>query len=364
MTLPDSLSWITQPAKAPCAESQQAAYAHQQQLTKPPGSLGQLEAIAIQLAGLQGKVLPSIEQIHIAIFAADHGIANAGVSAFPQAVTGEMIRNFAHGGAAIAVLAKQLNAQLQVVNLGTAFEVEAIDGVDSFIIGPGTHNFAEQAAMSEAQLADALNVGKQSIDNIKAADTETTLGQLFIGGEMGIANTTTATALAAAILQLPVAELVGPGTGINSATQQHKQQVIEQALQLHQLDQVAEFNTATLLNTLHCVGGFEIAALTGSYLRAAQQGIAILVDGFIASVAALIALRLQPEIKPWMILGHQSAEPGHVKVLEALGLEPLLQLGMRLGEASGAACSVPLLQLACSLHSNMATFESASISQN
>lgn len=359
MTLPESLLWLTQPAKAPCAESQQAAHAHQQQLTKPPGSLGQLEAIAIQLAGLQGRTLPSIEQVHISIFAADHGIANAGVSAFPQAVTGEMIRNFAHGGAAIAVLAKQLNAHLQVVNLGTAFEVEAIAGVDSFIIGPGTHNFAEQAAMSEAQLAEAINVGKQSIDKIKSAN-----GQLFIGGEMGIANTTTATALAAAILQLPVAELVGPGTGINSATQQHKQQVIEQALQLHQLDQMAESNTASLLNTLRCVGGFEIAALTGSYLRAAQQGIAVLVDGFIASVAALIALRLQPGIKPWMILGHQSAEPGHAKVLDALGLEPLLQLGMRLGEASGAACAVPLLQLACSLHSNMATFESASISQS
>ncbi len=359
MILPESLGWMSQAAQAPCIDSQQAAHAHQQQLTKPPGSLGQLEAIAIQLAGLQGKVFPSIERIHISIFAADHGIANTGVSAFPQAVTGEMIRNFAHGGAAIAVLAKQLQAQLQVVNLGTAFEVEAIDGVDRRIIGPGTENFAEQPAMSEAQLANALNAGKESIDNIQPTN-----GQLFIGGEMGIANTTTATALAAALLQRPVAELVGPGTGINSATQQHKQQIIEQALQLHQLDNITDFNSAALLNILRCVGGFEIAALTGSYLRASQQGIAILVDGFIATVAALIAIRLQPEVKEWMILGHQSAEPGHAKVLEALGLEPLLQLGMRLGEASGAACAVPLLQLACSLHSNMATFESASISQS
>ncbi|BFM17655.1 nicotinate-nucleotide--dimethylbenzimidazole phosphoribosyltransferase [Maricurvus nonylphenolicus] len=353
------LDWLTQPAKPVCDTSQSQAEAHQQQLTKPPGSLGQLEAIAIQLAGLQGQEKPQIEQVHITVFAADHGIANAGVSAFPQAVTGEMIRNFAHGGAAIAVLAKQLGAQLQVVNLGTASELEAIAGVEANVIGPGTANFAEQAAMTETQLAQALNYGKNCIDQL---DPKTI--QLFIGGEMGIANTTTASALAAALLQCPAEAVVGPGTGINQTTQQHKQQVISQALQLHKLNQGANPSDPTyLLTMLRSIGGFEIAALTGAYLRAAQQGIAILVDGFIASVAALIALRLQPDLKPWLILGHRSAEPGHSKVVEALGLIPILDLNMRLGEGSGAACAVPLLKLACELHNNMATFDSANVSK-
>lgn len=354
-----NLGWLSLPPKKPCEASQRHAEARQQQLTKPPGSLGQLEALAIQLAALQGREAPGIEQIHITIFAADHGIANAGVSAFPQAVTGEMIRNFAHGGAAIAVLAKQLGAQLQVINLGTASELETIAGVDANIIGPGTANFAEQAAMTNSELAQALNCGKQCIDQLDSENV-----QLFIGGEMGIANTTTASALAAALLQCAAADVVGPGTGVNQATQLHKQQVITQALSLHKLDQAFDSTDHNdLLNMLRCIGGFEIAALTGAYLRAAQQGITILVDGFIASVAALIALRLQPSIKPWLILGHRSAEPGHSKVVDALGLEPLLDLHMRLGEGSGAACAVPLLKLACELHNNMATFDSANISK-
>lgn len=359
LNLPLNLDWLTLPSKPVCNASQSQAEAHQQQLTKPPGSLGQLEAIAIQLAGLQAQARPHIEQVHITVFAADHGIANAGVSAFPQAVTGEMVRNFAHGGAAIAVLARQLGAQLQVVNLGTASELEPIASVEANIIGPGTANFAEQAAMTETQLAQALDCGKNCIDKLDPKAT-----QLFIGGEMGIANTTTASALAAALLQCPAEAVVGPGTGVNQATQQHKQQVISRALQLHKLDQGADTrDTAYLLTMLRCIGGFEIAALTGAYLRAAQRGIAILVDGFIASVAAFIALRLQPELKPWLFLGHRSAEPGHSKVVEALGLTPLLDLQMRLGEGSGAACAVPLLKLACELHNTMATFDSANVSK-
>jgi nicotinate-nucleotide--dimethylbenzimidazole phosphoribosyltransferase len=350
-----TINWLQQAAQQPCAKSRQAAQAHQLQLTKPPGALGQLEQIAIQLASLQRTATPAIETIAISIFAADHGIAEENVSAFPQAVTAEMVRNFASGGAAIAVLARHLNAQLRVCNLGTVAELEAINGVESQRLGAGSSNFSRQPAMSEEQLQQALAIGKQHIEAASARRCD-----IFIGGEMGIANTTSATALACALLQQPASTLTGPGTGINAQTQQHKQQVIERSLTLHQLNS-AHANHQTL-HYLRCVGGFEIAALVGTFVRGAQLGMPMLVDGFIASVAALTALRLCPQLHPWLILGHQSAEPGHRAVVEALGLTPLLQLQMRLGEASGAACAVPLLQLACTLHNEMATFSSANVS--
>ncbi len=342
------MNWLEQPVKSPCDKSILTATARQQQLTKPPGSLGQLETLAIQLAGLQATETPAVNNIAISIFAADHGIAAEKVSAFPQAVTAEMIRNFAHGGAAISVLAKQLNAKLRVANLGTVTELEAITGVEDNRLGAGTANFAKTAAMTEQQLQQALAIGKQHIDEASA--------DIFIGGEMGIANTTSATALACALLQKPASALTGPGTGINRETQQHKQQIIEAALALHQP------KPSQALENLRLLGGFEIAALTGAFIRGAQVGMPLLIDGFIASIAALTALCYQPGIAPWLILGHQSAEPGHQAVVAALDKTPLLQLQMRLGEASGAACAVPLLQLACTLHNSMATFDSANIS--
>ncbi|MEE8057405.1 MAG: nicotinate-nucleotide--dimethylbenzimidazole phosphoribosyltransferase [Pseudomonadales bacterium] len=349
------MNWLDQTAQQPCLQSRLIAESRQLQLTKPPGSLGQLEQLAIQLASLQQRETPAIERIAISIFAADHGIAAENVSAFPQVVTAEMVRNFSSGGAAIAVLARQLNAQLRVCNLGTVNELEAIDGVESNRLGAGTNNFSQQPAMTESQLQQALDVGKQHADDAKAQASD-----LFIGGDMGIANTTSATALACALLQQPTRRLTGPGTGINSAEQLHKQQVIEQSLALHDLN--TEDSAQDPINCLRHVGGFEIAALVGAYIRCAQIGVAVLVDGFIASVAALTALRIRPDIHSWLILGHQSAEPGHSWVIEALNITPLLQLQMRLGEASGAACAVPLLRLACALHNEMATFESANVS--
>ncbi len=346
------MSWLDHAVKTPCPQSQQAALARQQQLTKPPGSLGELEQVAVTLASLQANKTPHIDNIHISIFAADHGIAAQAVSAFPQAVTVEMIRNFASGGAAIAVLARQLKATLKVCNVGTVNELETIEGVIDCRISAGTADFSHQAAMTTAQLEQALAIGKQQLDQAHTEGCD-----LFIGGEMGIANTTSATALACALLGLPASQLTGPGTGIDHNTQQHKQKIIEQALQFHNLNK----NPAALY-CLQTVGGFEISALCGAYLRAAQVGIAVLVDGFIACVAALVALRIQPHISPWLFLGHQSAEPGHSLVVKALDKTPLLQLQMRLGEASGAACAVPLLQLACALHNQMATFDSAGVS--
>jgi nicotinate-nucleotide--dimethylbenzimidazole phosphoribosyltransferase len=216
----------------------------------------------------------------------------------------------------------------------------------------GTANFAREAAMSEAQLATALQAGREAVNRAITAGA-----QLFIGGEMGIANTSAATAMACALLQRPAVELVGPGTGLQADGVSHKAQVIEQALALHRNAMVSP------LAVLRCVGGFEIAALCGAYIAAAQQGLPVLLDGFISSSAALLALRVNPAIAPWLMLSHASAEPGHAAIVDAIGGQPLLDLGMRLGEGSGAAMTVPLLRLACELHNNMATFAEAGVAE-
>lgn len=343
--------WLAQPCAALNETARAEALARQGQLTKPPGSLGQLEAIAVQLAALQGTVKPQMERVHIRIFAADHGVACEGVSAFPQAVTAEMVRNFARGGAAISVLAKQLNARLEVINLGTVLPVEPLENVHDERIAAGTANFAQSPAMTETQLATALQAGRAAVLRAKQD-----AAQLFIGGEMGIANTTSASAIACALLQESPQLLAGPGTGLDSKGVANKAAVIQRALDLHRA------NLAQPLDVLRHVGGFEIAALTGAYLAAAQNGMPVLVDGFISSVAALAAVRIQAGARNWMLFAHASAEPGHQRVLTALGAQPMLQLGMRLGEGSGAATAVPLLQLACALHNNMATFAEAQVS--
>lgn len=343
--------WLAQPCAALNEASRTAALARQGQLTKPPGSLGKLEAIAVQLSALQGTEKPLMERVHISIFAADHGVAAEGVSAFPQAVTAEMVKNFARGGAAISVLAKQINATLEVVNLGTVFPVESLAKVRDEHIAPGTANFTQGPAMTEAQLAAALQAGHAALLRAKQDGA-----QLFIGGEMGIANTTSASAVACALLHESPQLLAGPGTGLDSKGVAHKAIVIQRALNLHHA------SLAQPLDVLRHVGGFEIAALTGAYLAAAQNGIPALVDGFISSVAALVAVRFNPYVNNWLIFAHTSAEPGHKCVLAALNAQPLLQLGMRLGEGSGAVTAVPLLQLACALHNNMATFAEAGVS--
>lgn len=328
----------------------QAAQDRQAQLTKPAGALGRLEDLAIQLASLQGRERPAVDHIHMVIFAADHGVVAEGVSAFPQSVTVAMIRNFATGGAAMSVLAKQLNAHLQVVNLGTLNPHEALPGVQQLAIMPGTANFCEAPAMTEAQCQEARTAGRQVAEHAAAAGRE-----LFIAGEMGIGNTTAAAALACALLNAAPTELVGPGTGLDAAGVAHKAAVIERALTRHGYHPDAP---ATALQTL---GGLEIAALAEAYIAAAEHGLPVLIDGFISSVAALAASRLAPALRPWLLFAHTSAEPGHQRVLTALQAHPLLDLGMRLGEGSGAAIAVPLLQSACALHNQMATFAEAAV---
>jgi nicotinate-nucleotide--dimethylbenzimidazole phosphoribosyltransferase len=344
-----SNSWWLKPAQAIHVQAREQALARQQQLTKPAGSLGQLERLAVQLAGLQGRNTPSVDHLWIAIFAGDHGVVAEGVSAFPQEVTGQMLHNFVTGGAAISVLARQLSAQLDVVDLGTVSPLN-LPGVRHLNLGAGTANFVEGPAMTEAQGLLALEAGRDSVGRALASGAE-----LFIGGEMGIGNTTAASALACAVLGSPVHLLVGPGTGLNAAGVTHKALVIERALALH-----AE-HASDPLRSLFCLGGFEIAALVGAYLACAQQGVVALVDGFICSVAALIAVRLNPSVRDWLIFGHRGAEPGHRHLLESLQAEPLLDLGLRLGEGSGAALAVPLLRLACELHNGMATFAEAAV---
>ena len=355
-----TIRWMAQPCATLNEAAGVAAFARQGQLTKPPGSLGQLEHIAVRLAEMQGVEHPAVDRAAIVIYAADHGIAAENVSAFPQAVTGEMVKNFARGGAAINVLAKTLDATLEVVNLGTVNDPGDWPNVVRAVVAPSTANFAVEPAMSEEQLAQALQAGRSSV--LRALEHG---AQIFIGGEMGIANTTSAAAVACALLGATPKELAGPGTGLDHAGVAHKAEVIQRALALHGFlpSNHKKWIGENTLKVLCHVGGFEIAALTGAYLAAAQNGLPVLVDGYICSVAALVAERFNPLVHDWLLYAHASAEPGHSRVLAALEAQPLLNLGMRLGEGSGAATALPLLRLACALHNGMATFAEAAVSE-
>ncbi|MCH8544917.1 MAG: nicotinate-nucleotide--dimethylbenzimidazole phosphoribosyltransferase [Alcanivorax sp.] len=329
------------------------AAARQATLTKPAGSLGRLEQLAITLAAQQGRDKPAVDRVHIALFAGDHGVCEEGISAFPQTVTGQMIANFAAGGAAISVLARQLDATLEIIDTGTvsARHPQAIDAR----IAAGTANLARTDAMTAAERDQALMAGEAAAERAAAAGAE-----LFIGGEMGIGNTTSAAALACALLGAPARQLTGPGTGLDAAGVAHKTHIVAQALQRH-ADTHAQL-AQDPLTIMASLGGFEIVALSGAMLGCAARRIPVLVDGFIVSVAALAAVHCQPALRPWLHFAHRSGEPGHAHVLDALEAEPLLDLGMRLGEGSGAAVAVPLLRAACALHNGMASFADAGVS--
>ena len=340
---------MQQPAALPDPIAELAARQRQTQLTKPPGALGTLESLAIRFASFQGTATPRLDRVHIAVFAADHGIAASGVSAYPQSVTAAMVRNFVAGGAAISVLARELGATLEVIDVGTLGDPPGAGVIDARI-APGTRDFTTGPAMSDDELTRALRTGVDSAERAHAANA-----QLYIGGDMGIGNTTAATAIIAALLSLAPSTVTGPGTGLDAAGVVRKARIIQQALWLHQS------YCATPIETLRRLGGFEIAALTGAMTRAAQLGLPVLVDGFITSTAALVAVRVEPAVADWLLYSHRSAEPGHATLLQALGATPLLDLGMRLGEGSGAAVAVPLLRLACAIHAGMATFAEAGI---
>lgn len=347
-----SVDWIQEPCHPLDTRAAEAARARQDQLTKPQGSLGRLEELAIRLAGMQGSATLKVDPVRVVQFISDHGVVAEGISAFPQSVTIEMLRNIARGGAAVSVMAQSLGARMDTINLGTVSDPGPVEGVRDAQLGPGTGNIAREPAMSKAQLAQALAIGRDGVD--QAIDEGT---RLIIGGELGIGNTTPAAALACALLDQPAQAIVGPGTGLDSAGLVRKCAAVESALRLHCSEPRAP------LELLRRVGAFDLAALTGLYLRAAQRGVPMIIDGFIVSAAALLTVRLQPRARDWMVFSHSSAEPGHRLMLEAMDADPLLDLGLRLGEATGALAALPLLRLACAIHEDMATFTDAGVSE-
>ena len=314
--------------------------------TKPPGSLGRLEDLAAQIATSQGTVEPVMDRAALIIFIADHGIAEAGVSAFPQAVTMQMARNFLDGGAAATAFAQTLDVPVTLVDAGMR-EPLAHPLLLDRRIGPGTRNFADGPAMSMEQCETALERGRE-------LGREVDCNALCLG-EMGIANSSSATMLAHKLLGLPLAELTGPGAGLDAGGVERKRKVLSRAAartagKLEPTDALAEY------------GGFEIAMLAGAMLGAAESRRIVLVDGFIATAAALAALQLAPGCRSRLVFSHIGAEPGHASMLDALQAEPLLQLGLRLGEGTGALLAWPLLRAAAAILTGMASFEEAGVS--
>ncbi|WP_386078355.1 nicotinate-nucleotide--dimethylbenzimidazole phosphoribosyltransferase [Vreelandella sp. F11] len=319
-------------------------------LTKPPGSLGGLEELAIQLSAIAGELKPSVTPPAVVVFAADHGVAAEGVSAFPQEVTAQMVANFANGGAAINVFARQIGAQVEIVDVGVAAPL-TMQGVTPAKVRHGTANMVVEDAMQFDQAIAAIDVGVAAVNRAKRAGAK-----CLIVGEMGIANTTASSAMLAVLTGESGASVVGAGTGINPQQQAHKVAVIERAINARQA------NPEVPLEVLAKLGGLEIAAMTGAYLAAAAHRLPAIVDGFIATLAALTACRLCPAVRGYLIFGHRSQEPGHDIALKALEAKPLLDMGMRLGEGSGAALAYPLLQAATAMMREMATFADAGVS--
>lgn len=329
----------------------EAAHQHLNNLTKPLGSLGEIEKVAVQLAEITGEIKPSVFPPGVIVFAADHGIAEEGVSAYPQEVTAQMVMNFLQNGAAINVFTKQINGLMEIVDVGVKANIEEA-GLIVDKAGFGTRNFAKGPAMTREEAIYAIEVGMKRAESIINRGAK-----LLIVGEMGIANTTSSSALVAAMTGVNVRSLVGQGTGLAVSALEYKAIVIDDALRLLQ----PEANDP--LDLLEKVGGFEIGAMTGSMLYAASRRIPILLDGFICTASALLATKFKQDVADYMIAGHQSVEPGHVITLDKLGKSPLLKLHLRLGEGSGAALAYPLVEAATKMVSEMATFDSAEVSR-
>ncbi|MDA8440848.1 MAG: nicotinate-nucleotide--dimethylbenzimidazole phosphoribosyltransferase [Peptococcaceae bacterium] len=321
-------------------------------LTKPPGSLGKLEDIVKQLGGITGNVLPLITQKAVLVMAADHGVVAEGVSAFPQEVTPQMVYNFLAGGAAINVLAKQAGAEVICTDVGVAADLEH-PKLRMKKVAKGTANIAKGPAMTREQAIAALLVGIETAQEQIAAGVN-----LLATGDMGIGNTSPSTAIVAVLMGRPVEEVVGRGTGIDNPGLERKIQVIKQAIAINQPD------PEDGLDVLGKVGGLEIAALAGSILGAAAGGVPIVIDGFISTAAALIAATLAPASVNYMLPSHCSQEPGHILALSHLGMEPMLNLSLRLGEGTGAVLAFYLVEAACQIIRDMATFEEAGVANS
>jgi len=342
------LSRLLDAIAAPDAQAIVAARRHLDTLTKPPGSLGRLEELAARMAAVQGRA-PHVESPVVFVFAGDHGVVAEGVSAYPQTVTAQMVENFLAGGAAINVLARQAGARVVVADFGVA-GVFGREGAVRCAIAPGTANMAVGPAMSREQAVTAIEQGAAL-----AVEAHESGAELFATGEMGIGNTTAASAITAAMTGAAAEVVTGRGTGIDEATWRRKVEVVRKALAINATD------AADGLSVLAGVGGFEIAGLVGVILTGAARRVPVAVDGFIATSAALIAVGLAPAARHMLFAAHRSAEPGHAIALAHLGLEPYLDLGLRLGEGTGAALFIHLARGACRIYGEMATFKSAGV---
>lgn len=338
-----------------------AAAARLDRLTKPPGSLGRLEALVIQLAGITGRPDARVDRRAIVVAAADHGVTRQGVSAYPAEVTPQMVANFIAGGAAINVLAAQVGAVVTVVDVGVASPIPEVPAdpagprrggrLVGARIRAGTADMTQGPAMTREEALRAIIVGLEIVDGLVADEVD------LVGvGEMGIGNTTAASALTAAFTGVAVERVTGRGTGIDDAGRARKVAAVEAALRMNGPD------TADPIGTLAAVGGLEIGVLVGVMIGAAGAGIPVVLDGFITGAAALVACALAPELGPRLIAAHRSAEPGHAAVLDHLGLQPLLELDLRLGEGTGAALAMGFMVAAVRIRDEMATFESAAVS--
>lgn len=344
----DTISVIPAPDQA----AMTAARARQDTLTKPPGSLGRLEELSIQLAGVTGQPQPRVERKAVIVMAGDHGVTAESVSAYPAAVTPQMVLNFVRGGGAINVLARQAGARVVVVDVGVAADLDPQPGLALRKVAPGTQNLALGPAMTYEQTVRAIEVGLDIVEAEVAKGLD-----LIATGDMGIGNTTPSAAMVAALTGRPVAQVTGRGTGLDDAGLARKVAVIERALIVNRPDPRDPFDV------LMKVGGLEIAGLVGVILGAAARRLPVVVDGFISGAAALVAVELAPAVKPFLIAAHRSVELGHRVVLEHLGLRPLLDLDLRLGEGTGAVLALHLVEAAARILNEMATFAEAEVSE-
>jgi nicotinate-nucleotide--dimethylbenzimidazole phosphoribosyltransferase len=332
--------------------SAQKAEERQGMLTKPAKSLGRLEEISIQLAGMTANPMPNVDRKAVIVMAADHGVAMEGVSAFPSEVTPQMVLTFLHGGAAINVLARQAGASVTIVDIGVASDFDpALPGLLHRKVARGTRNLAKGPAMTRAEAEKALSEGMDVLAQVAEKGLD-----LVATGDMGIGNTTPSSAIVAVMTGLPIASVTGRGTGVDDAGLAHKVKIIEQAIALNQPDP----NDA--LDVLCKVGGLEIAGLAGVMIAAAARRIPVVVDGFISTAAAMIAVGLVPDVRNYLFSAHQSVEIGHQAMLKHLGLTPLIDLNLRLGEGTGAALAFHLIEASARILREMATFAEAGVS--
>jgi nicotinate-nucleotide--dimethylbenzimidazole phosphoribosyltransferase len=334
----------------PHTDAAEKARNRQAQLTKPAGSMGRLEDLSIQLASICGRIDPDLSRKAVVVMAGDHGIAREGVSAYPPEVTPQMVLNFVRGGAAINVLARQAGARVSVVDMGVAYDFPLGSGVIDRKIARGTRNMAVGAAMNREQAQQAIIAG------IEIAWQEIDKGlDLLATGDMGIGNTTPSSAIAAVFTGESVSRVTGRGTGVDDNGLAAKIAIIEKSLQINQP------NKNDPLDVLAKVGGFEIGGLAGLIIGGASKGIPVVVDGFISTAAALLAVELVPDVRPYLISAHRSVEIGQRAMLEKIGIEPLMDLNLRLGEGTGAVLAFHLIEVAVLLLNEMATFDDAGV---